>query len=334
MPATNDFSNLPSWLTGQLQSGGVTVPTAPTGPTRSAAGSWGSLLDSMSGRAGIDYINQQNQKKANPGTDVTGQAVSNNLASGPDLASLTNLINQLNLQAQQQSNAGRIPGGPALEQQSSTNIGSLLGGNIPQDVITQLAQQAAERGVAMGSPGSDNANSSLLRSLGLTSLDLQQLGQKNLTAALARNPGAPLFDPTSQLITPYQQGTLNNQANQLALEWYRALHPQLGYSGGGRGGQQPQQPSQPDMSWFTRALGSAGALNQPVGAPNVLAPPASTYNPNFDVAGVDVPTFDTVGTGYNYNPSDVSAVDVPSFDTAGANYDPFAEYDFASMIGG
>jgi hypothetical protein len=221
---------------------------------------------------------------AGSGSNVTGQAIANNLSAAPDLTSLTNLINQLNIQGQQQANAARIPNGAALETKSSSNIGDLLGGIIPEDVKTRLAQAAAERGVAMGSPGSDNVNSSLLRSLGLTSLDLQQLGQQNLTAADARNPVAKLFDPTTQLITPYQQGSLNTEANRLALDWQRYLHPNTGPTGGGRGGGQPTTPTDtaPDMSWFSRALASAGNLNQPGGVAPVTryAPPATTYNPN------------------------------------------------------
>lgn len=247
------------------------TPTAPVAP----ANNYGFNLFSQS-------LNPANYTlpSSNPATNVTGQAQGNNLASAPDLSSLTNLVNQLNLQAQQTANAGRIPNDPALEAQSSSNIGSLLGGNIPQDVVTQLAQQAAERGVSIGSPGSDNANSSLLRSLGLTSLDLQQLGQQNLTAAVGRNPVAPLFDPTSQLINPYQQGTLNNEANKLALAWASLLNQGRGGYGGRSGTGTPTTPTTPDMSWFSRALASAGGLNQPVGAPNVLAPSSTTYDPN------------------------------------------------------
>jgi len=332
MPTSTDFSTLPTWATGALQTGGATVPTAPTGPTRQTSGNtlldnWNTLLNGMSGRTQMAEL-QASQNAQNSGTNVTGQAVGNNLAAAPDLSSLTNLINQLNIGAQQQANAARIPGSTGLEAQSSANIGSELSGVIPQDVITQLAQQSAERGVAMGSPGSDNSQSSLLRSLGLTSLDLQQLGQQNLTAADARNPVARLFDPTSQLITPAQQGSLNNQANQLALDWYSVLHPNVaGGRGGGGGQQQQQQPTAPDMSWFQRALTSAGGLNRPIGVQPVGLPPATPYDPNsvWDpnfIAGN--PVMDTAAVDYS----------APSFDTAGANYDPFAGYDFADLSGG
>lgn len=273
------------------------------------------------------------------GSNVTGQSAANNLSAAPDISSLTQLINNLNIAGQQQANAARIPNATGLETQSSTNIGSLLGGNIPQDVITQLAQQAAERGVAIGSPGSDNTNSSLLRSLGLTSLDLQQLGQQNLSAAYARNPVARLFDPTSQLITPYQQGELNNQANRLALDWYSLLHPQYG-GGGGRGGGGQQQPQQqaPDMSWFQNALNRASNLNTggPIGVPAVGLPPQTTYgnNPITDldfgfgqpnpIQDTDFGFGDTSGVGYDIAAPPTSFGYDQPIDYS--NYDPFGLY--------
>ncbi len=188
--------------------------------------------------------------------------------AAPNLSSLTDMINQLNLKAQQTANAGRIPGGAGLEAQSSGNIGSLLSGNIPADVVRNLTQSAAERGIAMGSPGSDNSNSALLRSLGLTSLDLQGEGQKYLSAADARNPGAPIFDPTSQLLTPYQAGNLNNQNARLQLEWWNALHGGGGgRTGGGGGGGHTVGDTSALPSWFSGLTGGTPSPQAPVSMP-------------------------------------------------------------------
>lgn len=128
------------------------------------------------------------------------------------LGQLTDLINTMNRNAQKQSLEARIPNNPALEAKSSANIGSELGGQVPTDVMNLLGQQAAERGVATGAVGSPNANAAYLRALGLTSLGMQEQGQQDLTRADARNPAAPIFDPTTQLITPYQ-GALISEAN-------------------------------------------------------------------------------------------------------------------------
>lgn len=135
-----------------------------------------------------------------------------------DINQLTEQINALNRSGQTQANAARIPGATQLEQTSSENINRMLHGELPQDVVSMLAQSSAERGVATGSPGSPNANAAYLRALGLTSLQEQQQGEQNLSAAYQRNPAAPLFDPTSQLLTPYQSGQLGLQEGQLGLQ--------------------------------------------------------------------------------------------------------------------
>ncbi len=68
------------------------------------------------------------------------------------------------------------------------NIYANLGGQVAPDVISLLQQQAAERGIATGMPGAGSINAGYLRALGLTSLQLQQLGNQQLTAAMARTP--------------------------------------------------------------------------------------------------------------------------------------------------
>lgn len=136
-------------------------------------------------------------------------------ASG-EIGQISDLINEINRGAQTQANQARIPLAPQLETKSSQNIQSLLGGEIPADVQALLSQKAAESGVRSGSPGGPAAMSAYLRALGLTSLDLQQTGQQNLSAAYARNPGAPIYDPSRQLITPYEAAQLSLQAQGLA----------------------------------------------------------------------------------------------------------------------
>lgn len=150
-----------------------------------------------------------------------------NLNAVPQIAQITQLINSINQTAQQASNAGRIPGGRGLESISSGNIGQALQGQLPQDVINLIGQQAAERGAATGSPMGAGSNASFLRSLGRTSLDLMGQGQNWLSAANARNPGAPLFDPSSMLISPGQFGS---------LEMERMRMPRGGGSSGPTGG--------------------------------------------------------------------------------------------------
>jgi hypothetical protein len=174
-----------------------------------------------------------------PGSTTTGTGTTS-------LTDLTSYINALNRQGQSAANQARIPGAANLEAQSSANIGSELQGQLPADVLRLIQQQGAERGVATGSPGSPNSNAAYLQALGLTSLDLTQRGQQNLTSAYGRNPAAPLFDPTTQLLTPYQSGTLNLEGGRLALEQQteadrvaleqRRLDQEAALRGGGGGG--------------------------------------------------------------------------------------------------
>jgi len=136
-----------------------------------------------------------------------------------------------NIAAQQAANQARIPNAPALEGQSSKMIEDQLLGRVPGDVTDLLGQSAAERGIATGMPGSGNMNAAYLRALGLTSIGQQESGQRNLSAAYARNPGAPIMNAENMVITPLQQA-------QLDLARYQAETGRIGAtkSGGGGGG--------------------------------------------------------------------------------------------------
>lgn len=90
-----------------------------------------------------------------------------------------------------------LPGYQSLINQQSQNIGGLLRGQVPGDVQTLLQQQGAERGVAMGSPGSPNSNAAWLRALGLTSLGLQKEGAGQLSQVRADTPVPELWNPMS-----------------------------------------------------------------------------------------------------------------------------------------
>lgn len=149
-----------------------------------------------------------------PGTGAgTGGATSGTglFGGGPGgLTQLSDLINSINRLAQQQANAGRIPNAAGLEGTSSGVIGQELAGEVPADVQALLGQRAAERGVSTGNVGGPGTNAAYLRALGLTSLGQIQQGEQNLTSALGRNPAAPLFNPATQLLTPYQTAQITS----------------------------------------------------------------------------------------------------------------------------
>lgn len=139
-------------------------------------------------------------------------------AESTGMATLSEQINAINRAAQQQANLSRIPNAPALEAQSSEMIGQQLMGEVPEDVLGLLGQQAAERGISTGLAGSPAADAAYLRALGLTSIGQMEAGQKNLSAAYARSPAAPIFDVSTQLTTPYQSQQLQLRRDELAQQ--------------------------------------------------------------------------------------------------------------------
>lgn len=155
-------------------------------------------------------------------TATQGQALAGDIGNLGRIYGIAGGLNQLNEGTLTGNLSKNIPGFETLLGQEAGATGSELAGNLPQDVITQLQQQAAERGIMTGSPGSPNSNAAYLRALGLDSLQLQQQGFGNLGQMISQTPQAPLFDPSSLLVTPQQQ-----QEAQLASNIYAsAPNPQ------------------------------------------------------------------------------------------------------------
>lgn len=145
-------------------------------------------------------------------TAITGDI--SNLADLYDLAKSVNQFNTGQALSQYQSN---LPNYDAMVSQSSQNILNNLQGKISDDVVSQLTQNAAERGVATGlGTGSANYNTALLKALGLTSMGLQQTGENQLTSAVQRTPTSQLFNTSSFLVTPEQQQEAQMYANYYA----------------------------------------------------------------------------------------------------------------------
>jgi hypothetical protein len=95
-----------------------------------------------------------------------------------------------------------IPNYSGMAAQSSANIGSELAGELPQGVLDQILQASAERGITGGMPGSANVNAAFVKQLLGSSLDLTQMGEKNLSGAVARSPIAAPFDISKMFVTP------------------------------------------------------------------------------------------------------------------------------------
>ena len=97
------------------------------------------------------------------------------------------------MQAQGAANAARIPGAMGLESQSSGNIRNALSGQLPADVINQIGQRSAERGVMTGNPYGASTSADYLKAIGLNSLQMMGTGQDWLSAALGSKSRCPYF---------------------------------------------------------------------------------------------------------------------------------------------
>lgn len=143
----------------------------------------------------------------------------------------------------------QLPGYAASIGNIGANIQSETAGEVPEDVRRQLEQEAAERGISIGSPGSDNANASLLDNFGLTSLQLTNMGQGNLQNILPTLPGAGIAANPGFYTTPQQQyeAGLQNSIFQSAPDPAAAAKAGVNAVAGG----------------FAAGRGSGGALSLP-----------------------------------------------------------------------
>lgn len=286
--------------------------------------------------------NSGNAPVSTPGSPnaVTKAAGENtNLAnlSNPDwIKAMSEMITQINIDAQNKANAARIPGATGLENQSSTNIASALRGEVPNDVYREMAQRSAERGVSTGSPMGANTTADLMRALGLTSLDLQNTGQTWLNNALARNPGATPANTQALVTTPAQAEALALQRQNMELDYLARMaaineaenRRRTGYGGGGGGGSSGS--FRPATNWQT------GAPTQ-----TVTPTPTSGWNLPYSLGnGLDTvlpgmdyydPANDVVQPGMNYSPADYSGGGWGAYDLNPVSYNPDLYPDYSGI---
>lgn len=214
----------------------------PTGPTRGVPGgglSW--LREPIAPPAGMTW----NQNAAGGWNAVLdpAQAPAHISADPQQLAADTNLF--MTGQARQPFEMN-LPGYSDLISRRSDVTGDLLSGQVPQDVVNQIMQASAERGVVTGMPGSPAVNASYLRNLGLTSMGLQQQGMANLSQGIADTPVPELFNPAS-LYVPERAAFQELMAAQGGNPWTPPEEPRptnrLGdFRGLMAGGWQRQSP--------------------------------------------------------------------------------------------
>lgn len=170
-----------------------------------------------------------------------------NLAASPYNVQIADLVNATNRAAQQAANVSRIPQAAELERLSSENIASGLRGEVDpatqQMLATSMAESFGGRGFGVDTPA---LSAAYYRALGMDIASREAEAQKELTAAYARNPSAPIYGMENLLVTPgvysqtaHQQAALAEQARQadadLAFK-YAALGARGGGGGGGGGG--------------------------------------------------------------------------------------------------
>lgn len=117
-----------------------------------------------------------------------------------DYFGLANETNQFMNRQALGSYTANIPGYTANVGKQAGVIGEQLSGSVPQDVINQILQRGAERGIVTGGSGGAGSNASWLRALGQTSTGLQNQGMQNLTQMIASAPIPELFNPASLFI--------------------------------------------------------------------------------------------------------------------------------------
>jgi hypothetical protein len=180
-------------------------------------------------------FNQQSAPPVVPYNPVSpqqtqAQAITGNLS---ELPSLESLLSQSNTFQQGQASSilnAALPGYSGLAS-SLTSTATNLAANpyaIPQSVVSQLSQYAAENNISEGTGAASGFSSSnLLRSLGINAL---QYGQSNMSEALSAlstltstAPTVSPMSPLSFLVTPTQQ-----QQNQV---YTNTLQQQEGQAG-------------------------------------------------------------------------------------------------------
>ncbi len=213
-------------------------------------------------------------------TQTAAAAAAGGQANLPALSGLSGGVNQFNTNQQLQQLQAMIPGYTDASAKSSQNILAELSGQVPSDVINQIIQSSAERGVLTG--GGPNANAAYLRALGLTSIGQQNAGEQHLAGAIARTPRPQLFRPDQYFTTPQQQQEAQLYANiygsapnpqQAALEAMR--QSQRGFNTGA--GSVPRAPgvtmgTGAAPSWNTPGnLNTAQGMNYSGGGPDTAA---------------------------------------------------------------
>lgn len=246
-----------------------------------------------------------------PGATAT-EAIGGNIGNLPYLTSMANYLNQFGQAQIGKTIEQALPGYNAAVGTSMGNIAAHLAGQLPSDVISQLTQRAAERGITTG--GGPNDQAALLRALGLTSVGLQSQGESELTGAVSRTPLVKPFDISSMFVTPAQQQEAAYGANVAgaapnpALAARAAMQAGLAGISAGAGTVPPYQAPTTPLSTWTAPTWTATPWGTPTGAET----PASTFDWSSWASGLPGATTSTEPGYYYAGPSAGAISDMPA----------------------
>lgn len=207
----------------------------------------------------------------NWGTVDLGQqqtkAINENTASLPALEGEASNVNSFNSQQLMSTLGQAIPGFEGLSEGISNNIDSMLKGELPADVQSNIQDSAAARSLTGGFGGSGLAGNLTARDLGLNSLDLTQQGissAQKWIGQMAQITTPQLFNVQSMFVTPQQQfeDTFQNQTAQFQ-DQYAQDQNNWQHSLGVAAGQDIQDTASTTMSLVSSFLGGGGGMKIP-----------------------------------------------------------------------
>lgn len=146
-------------------------------------------------------------------------AIAGNTKNFSDSAELTTRTNAYNQSELKRMLRAAIPGYDAMVGKQGEVISSMLAGELPKDVTSQIQRNAAERSGAGGYGGSGMGRNLEARDLGLTSLQLTQQGLSAAERWLAGTKALAVpgqFDVSAMFLSPAQRvnATVANNTGQ------------------------------------------------------------------------------------------------------------------------
>lgn len=135
---------------------------------------------------------------------MAGLPGANEFASGLNAGALDDLTGVLNT---------AIPGYSDMQASRAGSVGSMLKGEIPQDVTDAVFRRGASRGVAGGYAGSEFGRNLVARDLGLTSLDILGQGMSGMNSLIGSTP-LPRMTQASDILNVTGRDTMGLRSNE------------------------------------------------------------------------------------------------------------------------